>query len=353
MKFLLGVSSLVLHLSSFSTNTWAGGADVGGGGGYRINGKIVTLPEFGILIEGKELTGSGKRFETYYKLSAETREEVKRIASMLKTKFEHIDLNVEKIIGDVNTYISRKNVDLTEYQKIKEEYKKVLEINKFDFQEDKFVLPAVSIKGKTYIFPDFDELTPLQQAKYVYHEFIMRQLTELEPVAKLEMTLRFDSLVEKLLKNLPVNEMQALKVMADVKIINKSDLFTNVLVDFIDSVERPVFLDEISQLDLRSKNMSLFNLDPSLIQELQDASQLNVNFAEMLEGVSLLSLEHEIYGGHPGYSKFCKKLNVAEKERRFLVKSSNALKVAKCSPNGSVYLYPSSLVSNHSPYFDR
>lgn len=297
LKSFIGLCAIFLQLSQIlTTPAYAGGMDGGGGGAYRLDdGRLVTLPEFGVLIKDSFWTvqTTGKKYDKYYKISGELRSEVKSLLHFLKLRVPNFMLYEGLVIPNAKSvFISRENVDPKEYKKIKGEYREVLASFGYKLEEDKFVLPAVSIGNKTYIFPDFHQLTTSQQAKYLIHEYLMRKnserkVTSKERVERLKLVLQVDTLIEKLITSPPntnVDPLQLAKVFYSQSLILEDGVFQGIFQAMLDEMKTTIDVKDFTSFFDTSDSLSL---DPSVLQELQDKHQLKRNYAEIFEGTSI------------------------------------------------------------------
>ena len=270
--------------------------DGGGGGAYRLDdGRLVTLPEFGILIKDNFWTvqTTGKKYDRYYKISEELRSEVKSLLHFLKLRIPNFMLYEGLVIpNDKGVFISRENVDSKEYNKIKGEYKEVLASFGYKLEEDKFVLPAVSIGNKTYIFPDFHQLSTSQQAKYLIHEYLMRKNSDRKVgskkrVERLKLVLQVDTFIEKLITSPPmtnIDPLQLVKVLYSQGLILEDGVFQGIFQSMLEEMKTTIDVKDFTRFFHPSDSLSL---DPSVLQELQEKHQLKRNYAEIFEGTSI------------------------------------------------------------------
>jgi hypothetical protein len=315
---LTALCILSLQLTTFSTAAMAkekkGGMDGGGGGVYKISeGEYKTLPEFGILIGDESNPVLGKRYYNYYKISEKTKEELSKIISKLQYVLPGNLLNMYEVLGDRDTYIVRNNVDEAQYSKIKTEYRSTLNSYGYELDDDKFVLPAYSLgtqkewkkQTKTYILPDFDLLSEKQQALILIHEYNIRQGTK-----------RFESREDALVKALSVdvqvnkiinekdllnyNPLVAIKRFKEAGLISDDGGTKIMLLQLQRKLKRPILWTEL----ISNYNAQETEVDPSLVQELQDSAKLNVNYAELFDGVTFKSSSRfYVYQNHTNASK--------------------------------------------------
>lgn len=279
------------------------GSDSGGGGGvYKIApGKYLTLPEAGILIADKK--DAGKRFEKYFTISEETKTELQSIIVKLRTVIPALDLRYEYIVPSRDTFVV-KDVDQAQYIKIKGEYNKVFNSYGYKLSDEKFVLPAYSTitknaegetKFKTYILPDFVLLSAQQQAKILIHEYNMRKELKVTREEKLRQVLAVDVIINDMLNGKDVlvsNLKHSLKSFNKVGILEPSAVVSVVISRMEKQIKRSLTVDDLFLKDnftFRRYNYGDIQneIDPSLVQELQEKEQLSENYAELLEGAAL------------------------------------------------------------------
>jgi hypothetical protein len=337
-KTIICALSISLTFSAFAGNSKQGTNSGGGGGAYRTDsGKLVTLPEFGVLIEDKhdpiETTGKKyKRLPTYYTVSDSTIAQLDKIREKMSDAI--LGANVPW-----NTYAVKKNliyktdVDPELYQKIKVEYQAVLEAFGYKLESDRFILPAVTIDSVTYIFPEFDKLTSLQQAKYLIHEAQMRNqessTSDLDRVKYLENVLKFDTIIEKILttnkKKLDIFNL--MKSLVSLNKLNMDHVLQNILKMMADELGRELTFNDFAPDSRYYLNIAM---DPSLIQEIQITNKLKRNYAEMLEGVEIQFIERSFSWGETYEKCSSRDRNVARLVVSGNDTSSKLLRVRRC-----------------------
>lgn len=308
MKTLFGfkeksIAKLLVSLTIFAGTAAmgeAGGSHGGGGGAYMLpNGKVVTLPEFGVLIQDNTpsvVTGKTyPRLPKYYSISLAVYEEYERISARVQKIIPSFKIPGE-FSPDKKKLVSKLDVDPNVYEQIKKEYRSVLEAFGYELIDDKFFLPAYSENGVTYILPDFEKLDNVQKAKYLIHEAQMRT-SDLERIPTLERALKIDTLIQQLAfpkKDERIKILDVLKRLAKLKIIGAEQIFHHVLLMMVQEMggQIPLFqlLEDAFNVHYDYPSMkfkSKLVFDPSFVQEFQIEYKLKANYAEMLEGVSI------------------------------------------------------------------
>ncbi len=297
-----------------------GTSNGGGGAAYRLpNGQLVTLPEFGILIQDKlEPTFAGKvyeRYPTFCELAPEVKQEIESI--LLKVRkvvpsFSFHRFESQEAIPDKRELVCKFDVNSVDYERIKQEYRQVLQVFGYRWDADKFVLPAISKNGVTYLLPDFNKLNDTQKAKYMIHEAEMRVghlRTTPAPtrLQVLERALKIDTLIEQLAFPKPGEDLQifdVLKRLAKLELINQHDIFGHIMWMLVR--EMPTELPLYSFIEEHQVDRMRITLNPSFIQELQIKYNLKNNYAAMLDGSEIRLTYYYNQNTHPKLAnKYC------------------------------------------------
>lgn len=300
---LVGTCALSLQLFSFSTafaGPMEGGMDGGGGGAYRLeNGTIVTLPEFGVLFEDKVPSPIGKTYEKYYRVSTELNEAIGGIYKNLADKMFSFQFLKPVLNQDKTVLITKKNVDSDVYQKVKVQYREVLATFGHKLQDDKFILPAVTVNKKTYIFPDFELLTTQQKAKILVHEYLMRTLDG-DDISRLERILKVDAIIEKVLaKNeLTIEEQYAIIFgLGQARVISRPVIAVQLLGLLSLEMDQLPSIEDLTAITIVGGKFSSYvgpdlYLDGGLIQQLQEEHKLKLNYAAIFDQAFLGANAH-------------------------------------------------------------
>ena len=292
----------------------AGTSNGGGGGAFKLpDGRLATLPEFGIFI--RDLTAppqiSGKvypRPPQVYEASREVREAVDVIQTVLKFQFPMLYYSPDTLPSlRLKKIITKMDVEPAQYDKAKGEYRELLAAYGYMFEEDKFVLPAYSDNGVTYLFPDFfNKLNDMQRAKYLFHEYTMRETKGLSRMELLARANKIDTLIEEIVFRKtapPIDEFSILKRFAKLGLVYDQGIFDYIMTSLLKDLKYDLplvsFIEEPKQAD--EKNV----LDPSFIQEIQIKNNLKTNYAEMLEGTVIIFGKSETDNDYPLISDRC------------------------------------------------
>lgn len=274
-----------------------GGESGGGGGAYKLdNGTVVTLPEFGVLLKDNGPSVTEKKFPKYFHASNQVKIELEKINAHFFKLMAFEGIKISEILPVTNgTIFVQSEIDAELYSKIKAEYKKITMAFGYKFEDEKFILPAVTSEGKTYILPDFDLLSPTRQAKILIHETSMRK--KLEEVSnknkarliRLQKALTLDSAIEKMLTlDEKSFELQpTLMALASLRFIDETQVFRSIFRSMLLEAGKPI--PGINLLRRTNYAAEADPVDPSLFQEIQEKYNLKTNYAEMFEGTTLFA----------------------------------------------------------------
>jgi hypothetical protein len=290
-----------------STAVERGTLDMGGGANIRSKqGKPLTMAEAGYVFDQAAKLVSIER-DSYYPISDDTKTKLMEVLKALL--FDYPERIFDEIIanGDRSVFIDRTKgkIDQNRYQTIKSTYRKVIAASGKRLDESAFMLAAYSDADKTYILPEYEDLTdePQQPAKYrkalnLFHEFWMRKTQDVEPVARLHNVLQFDSAVHRLLTSARTDEdvwrfhmtlqqmPEPFKAMASSARISDTSkrLTKRLMVQFETRLGRPVLASEMVLHPVQVKMMWYQKFDPSLVKEF---NQLIPYLDARLEGTEI------------------------------------------------------------------
>lgn len=305
-------------------NLMEGNSNGGGGGGYKLaNGKIVTLPEFGILIQDNvsPTTFSGKvypRMPDYCDVSKEVSNKIDEIRMKIRKVVPSFYFR-SSVIPEKRKLICKFDVNPEDYARVKQEYRTLLEAFGYQLDESKFVLPAISENGVTYLLPDYqsDGLDDTQRAKYMIHEAEMREpplaslmglslLPSPTRMETLERALKIDTLIQQIAfpkEGETLQVFDVLKRLAKLNLINAEDIFHHIMLMLMSELRQELplysFIEDNVNLDKE------ITLNPSFIQELQIQYKLKNNYAEMLDGSVIYFRYDRLLEDEKRVSKFC------------------------------------------------
>lgn len=296
-KTLICILSMALTFSIQAASKAQGTNSGGGGGVYKIKeGKYLTLPEVGILI-GNEKTAAGKKFEKLYTITEETKIELRVILAKINSVLPGQELTEELVVGERGAFVVLENIESSKYQQIKTEYEKVMNSYGYALDDNKFVLPAYStrgqkdVKGKTYILPDFLLMNNYQQAMILIHEYNMRkENVNLNNRANaLRIALSVDSQLYLLLNDSPgFNLMSALKKFISASLLDQQNVLKIVLKKMQEEINLPLKTTDLfaegPKGDILSEKNEVLQINPSIVQEIQERHSTSLNYAEALEG---------------------------------------------------------------------
>ena len=295
-----------------------GNSNGGGGGAYLLpNGKYATMPEFGILIQDQvsPTTTAGKvyaRPPNYCEVSKEVRDEIEKIDLKIRRVIPAFHIQAD-VIPEARKLICKYDVDPEVYERIKQEYRQVLEAAGYQLDEKKFVLPAISENGVTYLLPDYKKLNDdTQRAKYIIHEAEMRKPTVLNRVQLLTRALKIDTLIQQIAfpnKGETLKILDVLKRLAKLKLINEQNIFHHIMLMLAGEMNQGLPLSSLIENYAGADLWHPVALSPSMIQELQIQHGLKNKYAEMLEGAVIEFAQKSNSRDQTLVSKYCRSNN--------------------------------------------
>lgn len=171
-------------LFAFSGQAKDGTGDGGGGAGFCINGKCMTMAQAGLKI--KEPATTGKKVG--YQLSSGLVQRVGEIYKSLPWD-DSIAYQRSSTIGEVNTFQIVEKSETKKFAKALEEYRKVLKQSGLNLPEQSLTLFAFSNSQTTYLLPEFFDLDLTGQALILIHENQIRSGRDLISVLKFDVQL--------------------------------------------------------------------------------------------------------------------------------------------------------------------
>jgi hypothetical protein len=159
MKTSLCVAAL---LTVFAHNTFAG-QDRGGGGGFCLTERCVTLAEAGLRIDA--------RLSSTFRVSEAQRKDLEATINLIPGDIDkHVLLR--NALGNSDTFEFAQSSDEAKFEEFKKEYAEILTDTGFD--QKGFKLLAVTIGKKTYLLPEFDKLKISSKSLNLIHESLIR-----------------------------------------------------------------------------------------------------------------------------------------------------------------------------------
>jgi hypothetical protein len=229
----------------------------------------MTLPEAGIILSRASNLIPGladsDQVQSPYFISKETRDKVKEILKALPEGDSLQGQLFNEVMAQRSTFIPADQIDPAEFDKIAQDYSNALKAYGYDLNLPSFTLAAISKDGKTYILPNFKNLSPEQQAMILIHERFMRVLLQPrdgKPAVSMDVllprVLELDGLIYKQFhatsKNQQVDPVRFAAVLHDLEYYTQDKLdkiaVREVFTGLKKSAHRPIF-------------MSDFVLDPS------------------------------------------------------------------------------------------
>lgn len=313
-------------------NTFALAVDRAGGGGGGIynpaDGTIYTVAETGVSSSLPEVVTSNKQFKprpTYYSIPLKVYDNYTEIMQNIRKIIPGFsfsrDFSFSPSKDQLVSKLDAKSEDFKEiYEKIKNEYRQVYEKLGQTFDSNNFVLTAYTENYVTYILPDFNKLSPMQQAKTLIHEANMRDayLSTHTRLETLERALAIDSLIEQLAfpkQNSKLNTFGVLKQMAKLGMIDKNGVFQQILFMMYKDMNETFTTYDLVDLGLHFDNnhrvtQKTVKLDGSYIQEIQQQKELKFNYASLLNDSEVRFGSTDFYydSKHPNVvNKYCSK----------------------------------------------
>lgn len=154
------------------------GREGGAGGGIKINGKVISLAEAGLVIENPEIP---------YFPDDVTVNAAEDLMTKVSAILPPVSQNLFTVAVFANDHLYQKvkvvNQDL--FNKVKTEYQQYLGTLPV---QGEFTMAAYTSDKTTYLFPDFFEAEPSSQAIYLLHEtaFYLKPDAALQNVLRLE-----------------------------------------------------------------------------------------------------------------------------------------------------------------------
>ena len=284
MKTFAGlIASLVVLSTSFSTaysqatNNFApvskqneelergrgGAGDPGGGGVVKREGTLQTLAEAGIFFNRVATVFPEEQYPQYYKFSEAIRNEIAEIQKWIPVSLP--------IIPDRASFFKQKQLNEADYNKIANDYSNVIKSYGHNLDPASLLFVAFSKDNKTFLLPTFDDLKPRQQALIMYHEYFMRTKIELPVERRLELILRFDSYLYKILSGDQSVYYDYLKTLVEMNLITHLDIKKLYFVKLIRESKTPLFLGNLAIDGAKNlRQTGTMTIDPSLLQEFKE-----------------------------------------------------------------------------------
>jgi hypothetical protein len=160
MKKLIFTVLTICNLNAYAGN------DTGGGGGFCINNKCVTLAEAGFRIQDES---------TYEApvIGLEVFTEVRNIVNQLTVQQIYKDILINDAVAKPGVYKKVLSYNSQTLEKIKMEYLAVLESQ--HMSSENLVFYALSDKKKSYLLPEFEKLNTRSKALILIHEGVVRR----------------------------------------------------------------------------------------------------------------------------------------------------------------------------------
>jgi hypothetical protein len=186
----------LLLTTPFSSFAGEGTNSGGGGGLVVVNGELKLVTEAGVQVKGEGAEP--------YILQEETMSAIDQVLGAMELNSEDFKNLKTRILGRANTFKKVNSIDPIFAAKIQSAYSSVSQESGFNIPAHLIILAAYSDNYTTYIFPAFEQLKPIQQAKVLFHERNYRD-TYQHPSsdskimkAELKSILRIDTLLENL-----------------------------------------------------------------------------------------------------------------------------------------------------------